>query len=155
MFEEKNAVFFLLGLSAFLLAHVFYILFFHAIRVTEKIKGHPGLLGVVALYYAALIILLLPHLGEMKVPVLLYGGVISFMFMLALHMVFIKNKSAGKWMMMGALLFVLSDSLLAINKFYQPFKTAGILIMLTYGLAQFFIVEGASRFLTSINKEKL
>ena len=43
----------------------------------------------------------------------------------------------------GALLFVISDSVLAINKFYQPFEVAGVIIMLTYGLAQLFIVEGA------------
>jgi uncharacterized membrane protein YhhN len=71
--------------------------------------------------------------------------------MLAMHMLFIKNKPAGKWMMLGALLFVISDSILAINKFYQPFEAAGVLIMLTYGLAQFFIVEGAGRYIRSAN----
>ncbi len=77
------------------------------------------------------------------------------MFMLAMHMLFIKNISAGKWMMVGALLFVISDSTLAINKFYKPFEMAGVLIMLTYGLAQLFIVEGAGRYIISVNKEKL
>jgi uncharacterized membrane protein YhhN len=43
---------------------------------------------------------------------------------------------------MGASFFVISDSLLAINKFYQPFAHAGILIMLTYCTAQYFIVQG-------------
>jgi YhhN family len=38
---------------------------------------------------------------------------------------------------------VLSDSILAINKFYRSFELAGIVIMLTYGLAQLFITEGA------------
>ena len=46
-------------------------------------------------------------------------------------------------MMTGALLFVISDSVLAINKFYQSFELAGIVIMLTYGFAQLFIIEGA------------
>ena len=66
-----------------------------------------------------------PYLGDMKLPVRIYGIVISFMFMLAMHMLFIKNKTAGKWMMIGALLFVISDSVLAINKFYQSFEAAG------------------------------
>jgi uncharacterized membrane protein YhhN len=65
------------------------------------------------------------------------------MFMLAMHMLFIKNKKAGLWMMMGALLFVISDSLLAINKFYQLFQISDMLIMSTYGLAQLFIAKGA------------
>jgi len=50
-------------------------------------------------------------------------------------------------MMTGAGLFVISDSVLAINKFYQPFEAAGILIMLTYGLAQFFIIKGAIKYI--------
>ena len=151
MFEEKDSIFFLLGLSSFLLAHIFYIVFFHQVRLKEKIKSNPWLLVAVVIYYAALVTLLTPSLADMKIPVLIYGIVISFMFMLAMHMLFIKNKSAGKWMMIGALLFVISDSLLAINKFYQSFEGAGILIMLTYGLAQLFIVEGASRYMRSAN----
>ncbi|MES1215946.1 MAG: lysoplasmalogenase, partial [Bacteroidota bacterium] len=153
MFQESKPVFFLLGLSAFLIAHIFYIIFFHSVRVLENIKGNLWLLVVVVIYYAVLISILSPHLGEMKLPVRIYGIVISFMFMLAMHMLAIKNKTAGRWMMIGALLFVLSDSLLAINKFYSAFEAAGILIMLTYGLAQFFIIEGASRFITSKYKE--
>ncbi len=64
-----------------------------------------------------------------------------------MHMLFIKNKLAGKLMMIGAVFFLLSDSLLAINKFYRPFELAGILVMLTYGLAQLFITEGAIRYI--------
>ena len=147
MFQEKKSIFFLLGLSAFLIAHIFYIIFFHKVRVKENVKSNPWLLVVVVIYYAALISLLSPYLADMKIPVLVYGIVISFMFMLAMHMLFIKNKAAGQWMMVGALLFVMSDSILAINKFYQPFKAAGVLIMLTYGLAQFFIVQGAIKYI--------
>jgi uncharacterized membrane protein YhhN len=147
MFEPKDKIFFLLGLSSFLIAHIFYIVFFHFVRVREKIKGNPWLLVVVVIYYAVLINFLSPYLADMKIPVLVYGIVISVMLMMAMHMLFIKNNPAGKWMMIGALMFVMSDSILAINKFYQSFETAGILIMLTYGLAQLFIVEGAIKYL--------
>ena len=153
MFQQKDKLFFLLGLSAFLVAHIFYIVFFHRVRIKENVKGNPWLLLIVVIYYAALITFLSPYLGDMKLPVRIYGIVISFMFMLAMHMLFIKNKIAGKWMMAGALLFVISDSVLAINKFYQSFEIAGVVIMLTYGLAQLFIVEGAIRYITSVDKE--
>jgi uncharacterized membrane protein YhhN len=153
MFQEKNSIFFLLGLSAFLLAHIFYIVFFHHVRVRENVKSNPWLLVIVVVYYAALISWLSPFLGSMKIPVRIYGVIISIMFMLAMHMLYIKNKITGKWMMAGAFLFVVSDSLLAINKFYQPFEAAGVLIMLTYGVAQFFIVEGAIRYLNSADKK--
>jgi uncharacterized membrane protein YhhN len=153
MFVPKDKIFFLLGLSSFLLAHIFYIVFFHHVRVKEKIKGNPWLMVAVVIYYAALITLLSPYLADMKIPVLVYGVVISFMLMLAMHMLFIKNKTAGKWKMFGALLFVMSDSILAINKFYHSFEAAGILIMLTYGLAQLFIAEGSARYISSADKE--
>ena len=153
MFQQNDKLFFLLGLSFFLIAHIFYIVFFHQVRVTEKIKGNVWLLLIVVIYYAGLITFLSPYLEDMKLPVRIYGIVISFMFMLALHMLFIKNKRAGQWMMAGALLFVISDSTLAINKFYQPFEAAGVVIILTYGLAQLFIVEGAIRYISFNRKE--
>lgn len=149
LFQEDNALFFLLGLSTFLLAHVFYIIFFHFIRVKENVKSNPWLLVLVVIYYAMLISLLSPYLNDMKLPVRIYGVIISFMLMLALHMLKIKNKRAGLWMMTGALLFVLSDSILAINKFFYSFEMAGIVIMLTYGLAQLFIVKGAVKYLNA------
>jgi uncharacterized membrane protein YhhN len=153
IFQENRSLFFLLGLSAFLLAHVFYIVFFHNIRLKEEIKSNPLLLLIVVIYYAILISLLSPYLGTMKLPVRIYGIVISFMILLAMHMLFIKNGTSGKWMFFGALLFVISDSTLAVNKFYHSFEGSGIIIMLTYGLAQLFIVEGAIRYVTSKYKE--
>jgi uncharacterized membrane protein YhhN len=87
----------------------------------------------------------------MKLPVRIYGVVLSFMVMLAMHTVLGKNKKAALWMMMGAILFVTSDSLLAFNKFFSSFDHAGLIIMLTYGLAQLFITEGAVKY---INSEK-
>ncbi len=151
LFQERNSFFFLLGLSAFLIAHIFYIIFFNSIRLLENIKSNLWFLLIIVIYYSVLITILSPWLGDMKLPVRIYGIVISFMFMLAMHMLFIKNKTTGRWMVVGALLFVISDSVLAINKFYQSFEAAGIIIMLTYGLAQLFITEGAIRYIRSIN----
>jgi uncharacterized membrane protein YhhN len=144
MFQGQNSLFFLLGLSSFLIAHIFYIVFFHQIKKREQIRSRFWTVLVVAVYYSVLIAVLNPWLGEMRLPVRVYGLVISFMFLLALHMIYIGNKSAGRLLLGGALLFVISDSILAINKFYQPVPAAGLLIMLTYGLAQFLLVRGAA-----------
>jgi len=70
------------------------------------------------------------------------------MWMLAMHTLLGKNKKAGAWMMIGATLFVASDSVLAISKFYLTFLHAGIVIMLTYGVAQLFIAYGAIKYLS-------
>ena len=151
LFEEQAPNYFLFGLSAFLVAQVFYIVFFHNIRMREYIRGNALLLLLVIVYYSILVSVLSPYLGNMKLPVRIYGVVLSFMLMLAMHTMLGKNKKAALWMMTGAILFVASDSLLAFNKFFAPFNNAGLIIMLTYGLAQLFITEGAVRY---INSEK-
>jgi uncharacterized membrane protein YhhN len=153
MFHLEDPLFFLLGLSSFLVSHIFYILFFHFVRVKEMVKSRLYLVLIVAFYYAVIIAILSPHLGEMKLPVRIYAVVISFMFLLAMHMLFIKNKTTGLYLMTGALLFIISDSLLAFNKFYQPFEMAGLFVMSTYGLAQLFLTEGAIRYISSDYKE--
>jgi uncharacterized membrane protein YhhN len=151
LFEESGSNFFLFGLSAFFIAQVFYIVFFHNIRMKEYIRGNALLLLLVIVYYSILMSVLSPFLGNMKLPVRIYGVVLSFMVMLAMHTIFGKNKKAAVWMMTGAILFVASDSLLAFNKFFSAFNYAGLIIMLTYGLAQLFITEGAVKY---INSEK-
>lgn len=153
MFQEKIPDFFLFGLAAFLLTHICYIIFFHSIRLKEGIRGRPWLLVPVAVYYTGLIFFLSPYLDDMKMPVIIYGLVISFMLVLALHMLFIRNKDAGKLLAIGAVFFVISDSVLAINKFYLPFGTASVVIMLTYGLAQYLIVKGACLYLSSVRQK--
>jgi len=155
LFEERGPNFFLLGLSAFLVAQVFYIVFFHNIRMREYIRGNALLLLLVIVYYSVLINVLAPYLGNMKLPVRIYGVVLSFMVMLAMHTMLGKNKKAALWMTMGAILFVVSDSLLAVNKFFSGFNNAGVVIMLTYGLAQLFITEGAVRYINSETLNKV
>ena len=151
LFEEERPNFFLFGLSAFFIAQVFYIVFFHNIRMREYIRGNALFLLLVIVYYSILISVLSPYLGNMKLPVRIYGVVLSFMVMLAMHTMLGKNKRAAVWMMTGAILFVASDSLLAFNKFFSAFNYSGLIVMLTYGLAQLFITEGAVRY---INAEK-
>lgn len=153
MFHQEEQLFFLLGLSSFLVSHIFYILFFHFVRIKEVVKSRWYLLLIVAVYYAVIITILSPYLLDMKLPVRIYAIVISFMFLLAMHMVFIKNSVTGMWMMAGALLFIISDSLLAFNKFYKSFEMAGLFVMSTYGLAQLFLTEGAIRYISSDYKE--
>jgi uncharacterized membrane protein YhhN len=152
LFESKDPVFFLLGLSSFLIAHIFYIVFFHFVRIRENIAGNILLLLVVVVYYTALMTILSPYLESLKLPVRIYGVVISFMLLLALHTGFITNKNASLMMIIGAVLFIISDSLLALNKFYASFDYAGIAVMLTYGLAQLFIAEGAIKYIRGSEK---
>ncbi len=97
---------------------------------------------------------LAPSLGDMKIPVLGYGLVICFMLMLALHMWHLANKPAGTRMAVGALLFVLSDSVLAVNKFFLSFAMAGAVVMALYGIAQAFIITGTLKYIRSADQQR-
>lgn len=149
MFANHDELFFLLGLSAFLLAHVFYIITFHKIKVKENIEGRWPWAIVVAIYYFFIISILMPHLAEMKIPVLVYGLVISFMLLVAMLLYDLEDNKTARYILTGAILFVVSDSVLAINKFYKPFETAGWIIMITYISAQYLLVKGLVRYINS------
>ena len=153
MLESKNSIFFILGLICFLMAHICYIDFFHILRLNRQVKLNRLIFVAVAVYYLTLIIFLFPHLGMMKIPVIIYGAVISFMLALALHMPLITFKGVGRSLMIGAVLFVASDTMLAINKFYMPFEFAGAAIMATYCLAQLLIVVGAVSYIKRSSAE--
>ena len=144
LLETHSTLFFIFGLSSFLLAHIGYCWFFNHVRRREAIKTNLFFILFVVVYYTALMRLLTPSLGSLKLPVWIYGVVICTMLGLALHLHKVYRHNTGLFMVLGALLFVLSDSVLAVNKFHQPVSWAGVIIMLTYGLAQWFIVEGSS-----------
>lgn len=153
MFEPISSNFFIFGLVAFLIAHVFYILFYEGVIRKNGIRKNYWWFLPVIIYYIALIYILSPNLGDMKLPVRIYGIVISYMLIQALQTGVIKNFGAATLMIAGAVLFITSDSILAINKFYEPFEYAGIAIMLTYGIAQLLITLGAVRYITSTSKQ--
>lgn len=142
--EDKNPLFFIFGLASFLTTHILYIIYFLSIRNNQisLLKKQPLLIAVVLAYGIALVWLLFPTLADLKIPVMVYAAVICTMLLCSLHIYLKANKPANMFFVLGALLFVLSDSLLAINKFYQPFAFAGVCIMLTYCAAQYFIVTG-------------
>jgi len=140
MFVFNSANFFISGLIAFLIAHVFYIITFLKSRNKEK---SPIPFSVLLLIYGALIFYFLScGLGEMFIPVVVYMCIILLMAITA----FLRKGSVPnvsyKFVFFGAILFMISDSLLALNKFYLPFSFADTSIIFTYALAQIFIVFG-------------
>jgi uncharacterized membrane protein YhhN len=144
MFDYKNPLFFIFGLASFLTTHILYIVFFLRIKSAEIsiLKKQPWLALLVVAYGFTLVWFLYPNLKDLKVPVTIYAIVICTMLLCSVHVFYKVNRKAARYYLAGAAAFVISDSLLAINKFYQPFAFAGVLIMLTYCAAQYFIVRG-------------
>ncbi len=144
LLEKHHSLFFIFGLAAFLITHICYIIYFLSTpsEAPSLLKKRPVYFFPVLCYGAGLVWYLIPNLGELKIPVVLYAVVICSMLLCSMH-VFLKVKSpANLYFLSGATLFVVSDSLLAINKFSHPLPLAGILIMLSYCAAQYFIVCG-------------
>jgi uncharacterized membrane protein YhhN len=143
-------MFFILGLVSFLIGHLLYILAYRELRWSDKAKGllMPQKLRVsfpVALAGTGLIVVLLPTLGGLMIPVMVYAIVLMGMVMASFFR-YGRTTLASFWLVTaGALFFMASDSILAINKFHTPFELAGPVIMLTYILGQYLIVEGVVR----------
>ncbi len=144
----QHDIYFIPGLISFLTAHIFYIFFFASTQSanTSFFKLRPVMIIAVIAYLIELMHLLWPHLGGMKIPVLLYGITISTMLSAAFWQYQKLDNTTALYLIIGAGFFVGSDSILALNKFKKQFDWAGIYIMSTYILAQLFIVLGAIRY---------
>lgn len=122
---------FLPGLGSFLLAHVLYILSFVKLRVAKIYASIPFIL----LYLVFLVYFLHPYLKEMEIPVVIYGMTLSTMAYFSL-------RTKNKWLVTGAFLFVISDSLLSFNMFVSYSTSMELCVMTTYVLAQLSLVRG-------------
>jgi uncharacterized membrane protein YhhN len=120
---------FLAGLGSFLLAHVAFVFaFVQDLRAPEL----PGWLAVVVFYAVALMLVVLPRAGALKLPVLVYGLVLAAMVFAAAARHESFGDAAALRALFGALLFLLSDSLLACRRFVGRYRGAQALILSTY-----------------------
>jgi uncharacterized membrane protein YhhN len=137
--------FFVFGVASFLIAHLCYISAFldQAKSGTGYLKKNPWLVLPFLAYLVGLSAWWWDDLGTLRVPVLVYSAIITTMGLSALHLRGVVAPKAWTWLIGGALLFVASDSLLAINKFKWPLPMAGIWIMATYIAAQYAIAKAS------------
>lgn len=142
---DSNPLFFILGLVGFLCGHLFYIFYFKNIPSSYTKTTRQGFLFLlpVSMYVAGLLYLLYPFIGALKVPVTAYAIVLGAMLCMALWQYYKIDFQTALLFIAGAICFVVSDSVLAINKFYHSFSVAGFIIMTTYCTAQYLIVLGA------------
>ncbi len=160
LLNADNNSYFIWGLSAFLLAQICYGLFF--LRIKKFSLKRVTAIILIALIIAAYLCLLLSSLWRnindqsQAVPVIIYSVAIGFMLLTALHTGTGRRvkKMAWQHFIPGAVLFIVSDSLLAIDKFStfsdKEFQSdihlvLAVAVMVTYGGAQALIVSGATR----------
>jgi uncharacterized membrane protein YhhN len=144
--SDKN--YFLAGLIAFLITHVLFIFAFTLVNdrsAVPLLKRKIWLIIPLLIYIAALISVVFPAIGmDMKIPVAIYSCVIGLMVISALNRYKRVSDSSFALVFGGALLFMFSDSIIAINKFlfHGTLLMAGVWIMATYIAGQYLIAKG-------------
>jgi uncharacterized membrane protein YhhN len=134
---------FMLGLICFLLTHILYfIVFIRTPGRTLSFKIFLYSLIPVLTYGLSLLFILYDDLGAMKIPVIVYTVIILAMVAAAVNRIGKVSRTSFFLVLAGAILFLFSDSMLAINKFSHPFPFASPLIMFTYVSGQYLIVTG-------------
>ena len=133
VFLLKVVDLFIFGLGSFLIAHIFYIVAF-----VNK-KNSLNLLSSIPFYViaAALAIFFIPYLGDMHIPVLIYITVIITMVWRA----YVQSKISkiALFAFIGAILFAVSDTNIAFDKFYLDYDYSKIVTIVLYWSAQYFI----------------
>jgi len=124
------------GLVSFLVAHLCYIVAFSA-GICLSVSS--WLLSLFLLYLIIMFSVLFPHLGKMKLPVLVYELVIVMMAWRAVERWAQIGDAGALLALAGAILFVISDSAWAINQFVRRYKSAQALILSSYFCAQWLI----------------
>ena len=133
--ELAAGKYFVIGLGLFLIAHILFIVTFS--RDFKAQKSQIPVIILLIVYAKMMAFVMTPSLKEMVIPVYIYLTAITLMAIFAAL-----RASKNDFTLYGAIAFIVSDSILAINKFMMPVPAADYLIMITYYLSLFLIVYG-------------
>ena len=133
IFPEKH---FTKGLIAFLIGHIFYIVAFTISTGFQFTFWIFLPIIIVGMLYLQLII---KHTGKMTIPVIIYISIIIIMGWMAIERLNSIPTNGTFIAAAGAAFFMISDAVLALNKFRKPFFSAEIIILTTYFTAQWLL----------------
>jgi alkenylglycerophosphocholine/alkenylglycerophosphoethanolamine hydrolase len=134
---------FIAGLSAFLLAHCFYVAAFAGGAGASQ----AGMLAlpVLVVVAGAMLAHLWPHIARLRLPVVVYVAALATMVWCAIARAGMPSPPAGALAAaVGAVSFLVSDGVLSIDRFARPFAGAHAIVMVTYYLAQALIAASAA-----------
>ena len=142
----SGSLFFLSGLSAFLIAQFFYICLFQKTddrTSTPLLKKNPSLILPYVVCGSVLLWILLPRISAVEKPaIFLYTLIIMTMAVSALNRKGRVSTGSFLLVLVGSILFVASDSLIAIHKSGIKIPHSGFWVMSTYISAQYLIMIG-------------
>ncbi len=140
----NDPLYFILGIGAFWLTQLLYCqLMLQELKggfwtQFRKKKARIPLL-LLGSYLAVILTLMFPRLGALQFPVSLYAVTLSMTGFLGILIALEKANRTTGYLAVGAILFVVSDSMIAFDNFYFDSKIFTYWIMITYIPAQFFI----------------
>jgi len=146
MFSGKNELYFFAGVGGFFGAQIAYIYIFSTFKENPGkglLQRKPVLVLPFIAYVLGIYFILYPGLeGLMKPVILIYALSLIGMSMMALNRKGRVGLSSYRLVFFGSILFLISDSMIALNKFFMEFTLAGFWIMITYIAAQYLIMRG-------------
>lgn len=139
---DLGPAWFTAGLGSFLAGHVLYTWLWsaHWRRPLQPTRGQWLRVILVLAACAILAAILVPRLGALAVPVIFYMAAISAMAAASALASFANSRIFS-----GAVLFVFSDAVIAVNRFHTPLPGRDWLVWSTYYAAQVAIVSGYLR----------
>jgi uncharacterized membrane protein YhhN len=130
---------FVYGMAAFAVGHIFYVLaFLEWGRILGRNKRDYPVAGLVVIVSLGLLAWLLPGMGELMIPALIYQVIITAMVATAFVV------KAPMLARLGAVIFMISDTLIAAGKFANVAVPPGS-VWITYAAAQIMMAWGMSR----------
>jgi uncharacterized membrane protein YhhN len=135
--------YFIAGLASFLVAHVYYLLLLQRRSSPPAWFPNRWALGATLFLGVAMYVYLWPglHGAVLAGAVAVYVVLIALMAGQAIGRAIALRSSAATLVALGALCFMLSDSLLAVNRFMQPLPMASLWVLATYYLAQILMAR--------------
>ena len=141
VFLLNKTNYFLLGIASFLITQIVYSILI--IRLLNKPTMKQKLLASFPfiIFLSILISVLGSNLDEYFFPVIIYGIAISIFGILSLLNYQLNRTKSSRFLLVGAVLFIISDSMIALNKFHEQKSFYPVAVMATYILAQYFIYK--------------
>ncbi len=127
-----NNNYFLFGLASFLVAH---IIFTYAFSTIHGFSRNLWPLLVLSIVYISYFLYLMPGLKTYVLPVAIYLVAIMIMNWQAIGLYLRDHKRVYLLIAFAAIIFTVSDAMIAYDKFKEPFSGAAVLILSTYWLA--------------------
>lgn len=138
-----DGIFFTAGLISFLLGHIFYIAALLTPIYLSKIPFYIYIFILPYLIYGFIVYnKLSPFMKSIKLQGLLYFIVLIFMSFSSFLRIYSIHGYQFWFPLIGSILFVMSDTVLAFNEFKSTTAFREIIVMLTYIMAQLLIVIG-------------